>query len=247
MAFASDATNLVTDDTNGFSDIYVVNVLTGTLARVSVPHKANQGTLGTQANGGSFKPSISASGRYIAFESTATNLVSGGTAAGVTHVYLYDRDADGNGTFDETGNTATSTVLISQSSGGTQGNGNSIQAAVSGDGGYVAFASDATNLIGADANGVRDIFLRDVAGGTTILVSRSTGGTQGDGASRAPSINRNTGVSSGIGADGRHIAFVTTRWGRKQIAIIDRTGANVRRITEAGDNDYPNWQPITAR
>ena len=106
---------------------------------------------------------------------TATNLVAGGTATGVTHVYLYDRDADGNGTFDETGAGATSTVLISQSSGGTAGNGNSLQASVSGDGGYVAFASDATNLIGADANGVRDIFLRDVAGGTTILVSRSTG------------------------------------------------------------------------
>jgi TolB protein len=61
--------------------------------------------------------------------------------------------------------------------------------------------------------------------------------TNGPGSNESPAIAPN----------GRHIAFVTTRWGRRQIAIVDRTGANVRRITQTGDNDYPNWQPITAR
>lgn len=53
--------------------------------------------------------------------------------------------------------------------------------------------------------------------------------------------------SPAVAPNGRHIAFVTTRWGRQQIAVMDRTGQNVRRITEAGNNTYPNWQPIAGR
>lgn len=53
--------------------------------------------------------------------------------------------------------------------------------------------------------------------------------------------------SPAIAPNGRHIAFVTTRWGRQQIAVMDRTGQNIRRITEAGNNTYPNWQPIAKR
>ncbi len=64
--------------------------------------------------------------------------------------------------------------------------------------------------------------------GVTIL-------TDGIGSNESPAIAPN----------GRHIAFVTTRWGRSQIAIMDRTGQHIRRITEAGENTYPNWQPIT--
>ena len=51
--------------------------------------------------------------------------------------------------------------------------------------------------------------------------------------------------SPAISPSGRHIAFVTTRWGKEQIAVIDRRGENVRRITEAGNNRYPSWQPIS--
>jgi TolB protein len=58
--------------------------------------------------------------------------------------------------------------------------------------------------------------------------------TDGRGSNEAPAVAPN----------GRHIAFVTTRWGRKELATIDRAGQNVRRITQVGNNDYPNWQPI---
>ncbi len=68
-----------------------------------------------------------------------------------------------------------------------------------------------------------------------------------DGAVKILTNGPGSNESPAIAPNGRHIAFVTTRWGRKQIAVIDRTGANVRRLTEAGDNDYPNWQPIAAR
>ena len=53
--------------------------------------------------------------------------------------------------------------------------------------------------------------------------------------------------SPAVAPNGRHIAFVTTRWGRQHIATIDRTGENIRRITEVGNNTYPNWQPIPGR
>jgi TolB protein len=77
-----------------------------------------------------------------------------------------------------------------------------------------------------------DIGLYDFANpGVKILTNGSTGSNE----------------SPAIAPNGRHIAFVTTRWGHKQIAVMDRTGENVQRLTDAGENTYPNWQPITAR
>ncbi|ODS59446.1 MAG: hypothetical protein ABS36_00465 [Acidobacteria bacterium SCN 69-37] len=61
--------------------------------------------------------------------------------------------------------------------------------------------------------------------------------TAGAGTSESPSVSPN----------GRHIAFFTTRWGRQEIAVMDRTGQNVRRLTTTGNNTYPNWQPIPGR
>lgn len=181
VAFASEATNLVVGDTNGFSDIYVVDTLTGTISLASVT------TAGVQANGSNFKPSISADGRYVVFESSATNLVSPATTFGVTHIYLRDR-------------TSGTTVLVDQSTGGAVANGSSLEAAISADGTAVAFASDATNLAGGDGNGVRDIFVRSITAATTIRVSVSTAGTEGNSASHAPSIS----------STGRFIAFGST-------------------------------------
>ena len=200
VAFSSDATNLALDDTNGFSDIYIVNVFTGVITRVSVS------TAGVQSNGSNFKPAISVTGRYVAWESTATNLIVAGTSVGVTHVYLRDRDVANSGTYDTAGNV--STVLISQATGAaTPGNGHSLQATVSADGQFVAFASDATNLGGTVGGGFRNIYLRDVTNSTTTLASFGTTAAASNGSSRAPSLNRNTGVTTGISADGRHVAF----------------------------------------
>ena len=200
VAFSSDATNLALDDTNGFSDIYVVNVLTGVITRISLS------TAGAAANGSNFKPAISATGRYIAWESNATNLLAAGTTVGVTHIYLRDRDVSASGTFDTAGNV--STVLVSQATGAaTPGDGNSIQASISADGQYVAFASDATNLGGTVGGGFRNIYLRDVTNSTTTLASIGVAAAASNGSSRAPSLNRNPGVSAGLSADGRYIAF----------------------------------------
>ena len=61
--------------------------------------------------------------------------------------------------------------------------------------------------------------------------------TTGNGTNESPAISPN----------GRHIAFMTTQWGRQHIAVMDRTGQHIKQITEAGNNTYPNWQPITGR
>lgn len=189
VAFASDATNIVAGDTNGFTDIFVVDTITGAVTRDSVSSS------GTQANGSNYKPAISADGRYVVWESTATNLVTSPVVTpGHSHIYRRDR-------------TTGTTVLVSESTAGVVGNGDSLQATISGDGQYVAFASDATNLVANDTNGYRDIFLRDVTNGTTTPVSVGSGGVPANGASHSPSINRNTGVSVGIAADGRYIAY----------------------------------------
>ncbi|WP_221030636.1 beta strand repeat-containing protein [Actomonas aquatica] len=175
VAFSSEATNLVLGDTNGFSDIYVVTTFTGAISRVSLS------STGTQANGSSFRPALSQDGRYVVFESSATNLVTGGTATGVTHIFLRDT---------QTG----TTELISVDGSGAAGNDDSTQARVSADGRYVVFASDASNLVAGDANGTRDIFVRDRTAGTTTRVSVATGGTEANGFSRSPSLTSDGGM-----------------------------------------------------
>jgi Tol biopolymer transport system component len=215
VAFASDATNLIFGDTNGFTDIFVVDTITGAVTRESV------GAGGTQANGSSFRPGISADGRYVTFESNATNLTSI-TTTGTTQIYVRDR-------------TAGTTTLVSQSATGTAGNGVSLQAAISGDGRYIAFASDATNLVAGDTNAVRDVFLRDLSTSTTTRLSVDSSGGQANGASRAPAINRNPGNAS----DGRYIAFSSEATnlvandtnGISDIFVRDRVGNTTTRVS----------------
>ena len=132
MAFYSAADNLVSGDTNGKTDIFVRDRQTGTTERVSVA------TGGGQANGDSSFPVISADGRFVAFESYATNLVSGDTN-GVRDIFVHDR---------QTG----TTERMSVATGGGQATGESVFAAISADGRFVAFHSLATNLVSGDTN-----------------------------------------------------------------------------------------------
>jgi hypothetical protein len=154
VAFGSAATNLVADDTNGFPDVFVRDRQTATTARVSLD------SAGVQGNAGSFATAISADGRYVAFQSFATNLVVGDTNAfcdtdgddeyddNCPDVFLRDRDTDEDGIFDEAGQV--STTRVSVDSAGAEGNGESLDAAVSGDGRYVAFYSFASDLVSGD-------------------------------------------------------------------------------------------------
>jgi len=141
VAFVSYASNLISTDTNGFRDIFVHDRQTGHTSRVSVASD------GTQTNNDSFDVVISADGRYVVFVSYASNLVSDDTN-GACDIFIHDR---------QTGQTS----LISVASDGTQGDNDSLFHAISADGRYVAFGSEATNLVPGDTNGAWDIFVHD--------------------------------------------------------------------------------------
>ena len=134
VAFASEATNLVANDTNGFGDVFVRDRQLGTTTIVSV---ATDGTPGNDESG---YPMLDAGGRFVVFSSLASNLVSGDTN-GVTDVFVRDRDTDADGVYDEAG--AVSTTRVSVSSGGAQGDGYSYtwNGGMSADGRHVVFTS----------------------------------------------------------------------------------------------------------
>jgi hypothetical protein len=154
--------------------------MTAETTRVSVA------TNGTQADGESFLPSISADGGHVAFRSTASNLVAGDTNS-VGDVFVRNR---------VTG----ATTRISVASDETQANGESVQPSISADGRYVAFYSLASNLVAGDTNGVSDVFVHDQMTDALTRISVATNGTQGDGESYSPSISE----------DGRYVAFFSS-------------------------------------
>ena len=141
VAFVSAATNLVAGDTNGVRDVFVYDRQTGATMRVSV------GAGGNQANAASSAPSVSADGRYVAFASLASNLVPGDTNS-ASDVFVRDR---------QTGVTTRASVNDS----GLQGNNSSWEPSLSADGRYVAFTSQADNLITDDTDGTADVFVVD--------------------------------------------------------------------------------------
>ncbi len=180
VAFESSAENLVTGDTNGLSDVFVRDLQAGTTERVSVDSG------GGESDGDSNLASISADGRFVAFESTATNLVANDTN-GKKDVFVRDRQAG-------------TTEIASVDSSGNFGDGDSRAAAISSDGRFVAFESAATNLVAGDGNGVHDVFVHDRDDGTTVRVSVDSAGNEGNGDSRNPSIS----------SDGQLVAFVSS-------------------------------------
>lgn len=154
-----------------------------TLAQTDRTFLANVPIGTAPANGGSNATVTSANGRYVAFQSAATNLVSGDTNS-VTDVFIYDRESN-------------SVSLISKSSAGLIGNGMSFDPSVSADGRYVMFASDASNLVVGDTNNRSDSFVHDRNTGETIRVSIGTNGSQHN----FPSLE------GAISSDGRYAAF----------------------------------------
>jgi Tol biopolymer transport system component len=217
VAFSSSAGNLVANDTNNRDDIFLRDRLSSTTVRVSV------GPNGSEANGASANPCISADGRYVGFESSASNLVAGDTN-GSTDVFVFDTL------------TAT-TARVSVASGGIQANGPSNQCALSSDGHYVAFNSLASNLVAGDTNLRVDTFVHDQVANTTERVSVSTAGAQGNNVTLivdTPAISTN----------GRYVAFQSTATnlvagdtnGAPDIFVRDRVAKTTARVslTNAG-------------
>jgi len=213
LAFDSAATNLVSGPQNGHDQIYLRSVFGQEIVRASVN---DSGELADDANlayhGGI---ALSRDGSVVAFNSHASNLVPG----------------DSNERIDVFLRTLPSgpTLRASLSHSGEQGNGNSVSPAISGDGRYLVFASDADNLVPDDRNGARDIFLRDQQTDRTTRLSVSPDGEEGNGASDAPTIS----------IDGRFVAFSSEATNLapgapvalRRVLIVDRQSGKVQVVT----------------
>ncbi len=180
VAFGSAASNLVGDDTNSASDIFVHDRVTKKTKRVSIK------SAGGQANGNSYDPSISATGRFVAFRSDASNLV-GKDSNDRFDIFVRDR-----------GTAKTRRVNV-KNTGGQAIGGGTFHPFISANGRFVAFTSSASNLIGNDKSNSEDVFVHDRETNKTRLVSKRTGGAQGDGSSHESSVS----------ANGRHAAFAS--------------------------------------
>ena len=187
IAFESGADNLSTLDNDTVTNIFVRDNTNSTVL-------VSRSTSGTAADASSNNPAISADGRFIAFDSAATNLV-GRDTNGVRDIFVRDRDTDANGVLDEAA--GVSTIRASVSSGGAQSDAASYTPALGLYGRVVAFSSDATNLVSGDTNGKRDIFVRDLSSNATLRASLAYDGAEANGDSRNPSIT----------ADGSYLAF----------------------------------------
>jgi len=179
VAFASRARTLVSNDDNKACDIFLRDRQLGTTTRISATAS------GGWPNGDSWAPAISADGRFIAFHSFASNIVTGDTNL-VADVFVHDR---------QTG----STSRVSLGPAGAQGNDQSLNPSISADGRFVAFHANASNLVSGDNNASWDIFRHDRQTGQTIRVSTTATGGEANGDSGAPAIS----------ADGRYVAFAS--------------------------------------
>jgi Tol biopolymer transport system component len=194
-AFYSDASNLVTGDVNNARDVFVRDLQAGETTRVSV------GPAGVEANADSFEPAISADGRFVTFSSAATNLVAG-DSNDANDVFVRDRQAN-------------TTTRVSVAPGGANANGGSDAPSISGDGRYVAFTSAATNLVDGDTNGQRDAFVFDRQTGVTTLASLAYNGDQAILDSFTPELS----------ADGKILVF--TSFASNLVSFDDNEGSDV--------------------
>ena len=177
IVFQSDANNLIANDTNSATDIFLYDRVNETTTRVSLKSD------GTEADADSRNPDISEDGQYIVFESDAINIINGDTNE-VTDIFL--RDTAGP-----------TTIRASVSSGSLELTAASTNPSISADNSTIAFESVDENVVANDANQVKDIFIYKRAGGTVTRASIASSKVESNGASSLPSLS----------ADGRYVAF----------------------------------------
>ena len=217
IAFQSNASNLVAGDTNNLTDTFVHDQMTGATQRVSIS------STGVQGNGRSYTPSISGSGRFVAFASESTNLVNGDTN-NKTDIFIHDR-------------TTGLTERVSVSTTGSQSNDFSHYPSISFDGRVVAFRSSANNLVSDDTNGDRDIFIHD----------RTTRFTERVSVSSPRGIKENSDADSpSISADGLVVVFSAFDVrGIRNIFVHDRSTGITERVSMTPNGHEPNAYSYT--
>jgi Tol biopolymer transport system component len=182
---------------------------------------SHPGATPTTGLGNSSAPTFSRDGRFVAFVSDARNVVTNASPSPWLEVYMHDL---------ETGRTE----LVSAGSGGSGGgNGNSSHPTISSNGQFVVFESDASNLVSNDTNGMRDVFLRDMAAGLTVCISLSTNGGNAAYPSRSPLIS----------SDGGQIIFESSAWNLVtndlnqglDILVVDRESGRATPVSVNAD------------
>jgi hypothetical protein len=222
VVFTSYSTNLIAGGTNGQVQVYLRDRTTQTTEIVSVS------TSGAQGNGLSQHAVVSDDGRFVAFESSATNLVAG-DSSGFIDIFLRDRQLG-------------VTTRVSLDSNGVEANQQSTDPAMSGDGRFIAFQSRASNLVPADTNGVEDVFVRDTLAGVTRRVSLSSSAEQANAACTGASIS----------GEGRFVTFDSAatnlapgvRSGHHDVFLRDRESSRTELISVGADGqdlDYGGY------
>ena len=182
IVFVSAASDLVAGDTNGMNDIFWLDLSGGSIERVSVADDESQGNGAAAAT----LPAVSNDGRYVAFISAASNLVSGDNN-GAADAFVRDRILG-------------TTVCVSRSTDGTLGNAATNYLTMCDSGQFIFFVSTATNLVDDDTNGHSDLFVHDRISGKTTRLSLSLSGAQGNG---------NVLYPPAATSDGSFVAFVS--------------------------------------
>ena len=211
VAFGSDATNLDTS-TNRIVQVYLHDrdLDTTTLVSERVKNGGNQG-----GNKLSHDPSISKDGRYIVYESKASNLVWKDTN-GKPDIFLYDRVTRKN-------------KRVSVRSNGKQANGGSFDPAISANGKFIVFASYARNLVRGDTNGKQDVFVHNRTNKVTKRVSVRSNGGQANGRS----------WNATVSGDGRYVAYESfaknlvsaDKSNDRDVFVYDRWNKKVKQVS----------------
>jgi Tol biopolymer transport system component len=225
VAFASNASNFVAGDVAGTSDVFVHDRQTGETELIS------RGLDGFPA-GGSVAPSISADGRFVAFRSFSDRLVPEGNANFVDHVYVADR--------------TTSTIeRVDVSSNGELADGPAFNLAISADGRFVAFDTSAGNLVAGDGDQAQDVFVHD----------RQTGRTEGISTRRRTDTFTGQSFLNSISADGRFVGFESndpTLVGRdangffSDVFVFDRSRRRLELVSLSTDGVQGNDDSVGA-
>jgi Tol biopolymer transport system component len=217
VAFVSQALDLVPEDNADFTDVFVHDRETGKVRRVSVSSS------GAQADEESFDAVISSNGRFVAFQSQATNL-AGNDALGYNDVFVHNRKTK-------------KTIRASVNTNGEKALGDSTHATLSGNGRYVAFESFATNLVANDENSSEDIFLRDLEAKKTKRISVRSNGDEAEGSSEAPEFSDNgryvtfeSGAANLVSGDGEAV----------DIFLRNLETKKTKRVSAAMDGSEPN-------
>ena len=219
VAFHSFSSDFVAGDNNNNGDIFVLDMQTNQMTRVSVSSSGTEGNLWSE------KAKISGDGRYVMFKSAANNLVSGDTNV-EDDIFLHDRQTH-------------QTIRVNVSSDGEQANGYSQNASISQDGKFIVFESGANNLIVGDNNNKDDAFIYNRETSEISLVSITYNGLQGN-ESSAP---------TGVSKDGRYVVFCSSSTnmvendnnGRSDIFVRDRQAGQTTRVSVSSSGQESDW------